>query len=150
MIFTDRLDTDILIHAPLPRVWEVLTDFPRWSDWNPIIRTISGPLRLGATLTTRMHPQNGRPMTFRPRIVALKPGRSFAWQGRLFVPGLFDGRHCFSLTDEGGATRLHHAESFRGLLVPLLPARHFITDFQAVNAALKARIEAAGPIPVNA
>lgn len=150
MTFTDRLETDILIHASLPRVWEVLTDFPRWAEWNPIIRLLSGPLRLGARLTARMHPQGGRPMTFRPQVVALEPGRGFAWQGRLFVPGLFDGRHSFTLTDEGGATRLNHAESFRGLLVPLLPARQFVADFQAVNAALKARVEGARRPPVNA
>ena len=141
MRFTDQIKTDILIHAPLPRVWAVLTDFPRWAEWNPFIRALSGELRPGAPLVARMHPAQGRPMTFRPRIVALTPGRGFAWQGRLFMPGLFDGRHSFALTEEGGATRLQHGETFRGLLVPLVPAQQFERDFHAMNAALKARAE---------
>jgi hypothetical protein len=141
MIFTDRIDTDILIHAPLPRVWDVLTDFARWPEWNPTIRSLSGELRLGAPLVARMHPRNGRPMTFRPKVVALEPGCSFAWRGRLLLPGLFDGRHSFALTAEGTDTRLHHGETFRGLLVPLLPARQFVADFVALNEALKTRVE---------
>ena len=80
-------------------------------------------------------------MTFRPRVVALEPGRSLAWLGRVLVPGLFDGRHSFTLTAEGAATRFQNAESFRGLLVPFLPAAQFVPDFHALNQALKARAE---------
>lgn len=141
MPMTDQITTDILINAPMPRVWEVLTDFPRWTEWNPTIRSLSGELRLGARLIARMHPSQGRPMTFRPRVVALDPGRSFAWQGRLLLPGLFDGRHSFTLTPEGAATRLRHAEHFRGVLVPFVPAARFTADFHALNVALKARVE---------
>ena len=141
MPLTDQITTDILINAAVPQVWQVLTDFPRWAEWNPTIRSLSGELRLGAGLIARIHPSEGRPMTFRPRVVALRPGRSFVWLGRVVVPGLFDGRHSFTLTPEGTATRLQNAESFRGLLVPFLPAAQFIPDFHALNQALKARVE---------
>lgn len=141
MPLTDQITTDILINAPVPRVWQVLTDFPRWAEWNPTIRSLTGDLRLGGRLVARIHPSQGRPMTFRPRIVALTPGHNFAWLGRLGVPGLFDGRHSFTLTPEGTATRLQNAESFRGVLVPFVPAAQFAQDFHALNAALKARVE---------
>ena len=61
------------------------------------------------------------------------------------IRGLFDGHHVFELVGDGSATHLVHREEFTGILVPLLMPliRRVTTEgFEAMNAALKARVQA--------
>src|SRR5215469_12722668 len=106
------------IAATPERVWAVLADLAAYPEWNPFIRSASGELAKGARLTLRLVPPGGRPMTFRPTVLAVQPGELLRWIGRLIVPGIFDGTHQFTLEDLGGTTHLTQSETFRGLLVP--------------------------------
>lgn len=137
----DRLDTAIDIAASPADVWRVLTDFAAYAAWNPFIRQAEGLARAGTRLSATMHPAGRKPMTFRPVITRADPGKALIWRGSLPIPGLFDGEHVFLLTATASGTRLDHSEAFRGLLVPFLKAEGFRTDFEAMNAALKARVE---------
>lgn len=140
-----RIATEIEIAAPADRVWAVLTDFSGYPRWNPFIRSVAGTLQEGATLTVHIQPPGAKAMRFRPRVLAVQPCRELRWKGRLLVPGLFDGEHQFWLqpTGAGGAV-LHHAETFSGVLVPLL--RRALDGatrqgFIAMNQALKQEAE---------
>ena len=90
-------------------------------------------------------------MTFKPRVTAVQPGRYLEWLGIMGIPGLFDGRHSFTLTPirEGG-TRLVQAEVFSGAFVPFTGKLLQKTEagFKAMNAALLTRLELAG-VPGN-
>ena len=121
----------------------MLADTTRWADWNPFIRSLAGRLEPGARLTARMHPAGRRPMTFRPVVTVAEPGRELRWQGRVFLPHVFDGEHHVTLDPAPAGTRLRHGERFAGLLVPLVDVAGFTQDFNAMNAALQARCEAA-------
>jgi hypothetical protein len=141
---TRTLETEIVIAAPPAAVWAVLTDGAGFAAWNPFIREMSGPVRPGARLTVSVHPAGGRAMTFRPRVLVADSGRELRWLGRLILPGLFDGEHSFRLVPLKGATRLIHAETFRGALVWLIDTDRFRADFTAMNEALKRRVEGQG------
>ena len=139
-----RIETQIAIAAPPERVWAILTDFPAHASWNPFITSISGEPRQGGRLAIRVEPPGGRGMNFRPRLLAVEPGRELRWLGRLFVPGLFDGEHYFLLEPAAGGTRLTHGEKFSGLLVAMMGRSGFDPierGFEAMNQALKARAE---------
>lgn len=143
------ITTEILIDAPPARVWAVLADFAAYGTWNPFMPEIAGPLEPGARLRVRIVPLGSRGMTFRPRLQAVEPERELRWLGHLLLPGLFDGEHRFRLEplDGGARTRFRHGETFSGLLVPLIfGARAQASTragFEAMNAALKRRAEAA-------
>jgi hypothetical protein len=143
-MFRRRIVSEIRIEAPAERVWAILTDFAATPQWNPFIREISGDLAEGGRLAIRVVPPGGRGMRFRPRIVALRPGRELRWRGRLLLPGLFDGEHYFLLAPDGERTTLVHGEDFSGLLVGILGGALDATEkgFQAMNVALKTRAEA--------
>ena len=136
------------IEAPAERVWQILTDFARYPDWNPFIRRIHGePLRR-AELDVLIQPDGAKPVRFRPRIVTFRPPKELRWLGRLPLPGLFDGEHRFVVERLGQSrSRLIHEERFRGLLVPFLrrnlegPVRR---GFEAMNLALKQLAEGHG------
>jgi hypothetical protein len=144
-----HLSTEIRLDAPPETVWRVLTDFAAYPDWNPFVTSLAGDLRLGARLTARIVLPGTRGMTLRPTVVALEPPARLAWLGHLFVPGLFSGRHSFTLEPlPDGGTRLLHEERFSGVLVPLVwPGMATATraGFVSFNEALKARVEAGKP-----
>jgi len=138
-----RIETAIDIAAPPRAVWDVLVDFAAYPDWNPFIRRLQGEARVGARLEVTVQPPGGKPMTFRPTVLAAEPARELRWLGRVLMPGLFDGEHGFRLEPTAGGCRLHHGETFGGLLVPLFGKMLDDTErgFAALNAALKERVE---------
>ena len=139
-----RIETAIDIAAPPQAVWDVLVDFAAYPDWNPFIRRLQGEARVGARLEVTVQPPGGsRAMTFKPTVLAAEPGRELRWLGRVLLPGLFDGEHGFRLERTAGGCRLHHGETFRGVLVPLFVRMLENTEqgFGACNEALKQRVE---------
>jgi hypothetical protein len=142
---TRHIDTEILIQASPERVWQMLTDFPAYPEWNPFIVSLQGRPEWGQRLAVKVRTGEGREHVFEPVVLQATPPTRLRWLGRFGVPGLFDGQHDFALEAQAGATRLRHQESFRGYLVPFLwksvePATR--AGFEAMNRALKVRAEA--------
>ncbi len=142
-----ELRTEIDIEAPAERVWQILTDFTSYPEWNPFVRRISGEAQEGAQLEVYLQASGARGMTFRPTVLKAEPSREFRWRGKLFIQGLFDGEHVFEIEQLAeNRVRFVQRESFRGLLTPML-LRMLENDtrrgFEEMNAALKSRAEAA-------
>jgi hypothetical protein len=142
-----ELRSEIEIAAPAGRVWQVLTDFAAFPQWNPFIRKARGALREGERIEIMMQPSGAGGMTFHPTVLTVEAERELRWIGHLFVPGLFDGEHIFSIEPRGtGRVLFIQREIFTGLLVPLL-ARMLDTStrhgFDEMNKALKVRAEQA-------
>jgi hypothetical protein len=140
-----ELQTSIAIDATPERVWEILTDFDSYPDWNPFIRSTRGKAEAGAKLENRLEPHGGRAMMFKPTVLVAEPVRELRWLGRLLLPGVFDGEHIFRIEPlERGRTRFVQAERFSGVLVPLFGKNLERTrrGFEAMNEALKQRAEA--------
>jgi hypothetical protein len=149
------LHTQIDIDAPAERVWDTLTNIADYSIWNRFIPHLVGTLAPGERLEVRIEPPGGAAMTFRPTVLAVQPARELRWLGRFLIPGLFDGEHQFEIHPLGpGRVRFVQQERFTGVLVPLFARNldnHTLRGFNAMNAALKARAEAAvGNQPVVA
>jgi hypothetical protein len=144
-----ELHSEIAIEATPQRVWEVLTDFETYPEWNPFIPCISGPGTVGSRLDMQMQQPGGRRMDLHPTVLAAAPARELRWLGQLGVPGLFDGEHGFRIESMGtNRVRFIQDERFSGLLAPLV--LHFIgrstrQGFEAMNVALKARAEMPSP-----
>jgi hypothetical protein len=143
-----ELTTHVEIDAPPERVWDVLTDFDRYDEWNPFMR-IAGRANEGAHLHVELVPPGARTARFRPSVTRSDPDRELRWQGHLWTRGLFDGEHRFVLEplDDGTRTSLTHAESVSGALTPII--WRLVGDatergFEAMNAALKQRVESIG------
>ena len=139
------IDTRIDIDAEPEAVWATLVDFERYPEWNPFITSIEGELRVGGRLRVRLVPPGGRGMVMRPVVQTVEARLRVGWLGHLLVPHVFDGAHEFVIEARGpGASTFVQRERFGGLLVPLvgrvLDRTH--QGFEAMNAALKARVEA--------
>ncbi len=140
------IQTEIIINAPLARVWSVLTDFAQYPQWNPFIREIAGEPREGGALRVTLGPPDGKTMTFKPRVTIFRPEQEFAWLGTLGFAWVFGGEHFFRLSaTPDGSTRFVQGEKFGGALMPLL-WKNLDSDtkggFEAMNQAIKQRAEA--------
>ncbi len=139
-----ELRTEIDIAAPPARVWEVLTDFSSYHEWNPFITSIAGKLAVGEELAITVSPPESGEMSFRPTLVRCEEPRELRWLGKLWIRGLFDGEHFFQCTEaDAGHTRFVHGENFNGLLVKLVGKRltNVARGFVYMNLALKRRVE---------
>lgn len=136
---------DIEIDAPVEEVWGALTDFDAYSDWNPFIVSAEGEPRVDAQLTNVLA-GGGSTRTFTPTVLVADEERELRWIGRFGVPGIVDGEHYFLLEEIGnGRTRLVQGETFTGALVPFAGGSLDVKDnFEAMNTALKERVEVAG------
>ena len=139
----NRTETSIDIGAPPEAAWAVLTDVDAYHGWNPCT-SIDGRPVAGERVSVHQTPPGRRTTTFTPEIL-VADGRELRWRGTLFVNGLYDGEHSFTLTERpDGTTRPAHAESFSGPLVG--PINRWLGDsaergFEGMNRALKARVE---------
>lgn len=146
IVFAPRAEvvTQVEIDATPGEVWSVLADPAGYGEWNPFLIAMKGEIAEGAKLTNTMKPAGGNEMTFSPTVLKVTPGRELRWLGRVLLPRIFDGEHYFLLEERDGRTHLVHGESFHGIGLWFIDVSKFRADFEAMNAALKARVEAGG------
>ncbi|HVI77210.1 MAG TPA: SRPBCC domain-containing protein [Candidatus Acidoferrum sp.] len=70
-----RLHSQIDIDASAECVWDILTDFASYPQWNPFIRRIGGELKVGERLEVRLEPPDSRGITLRPKVLRAEPNR---------------------------------------------------------------------------
>ncbi|MCA9599492.1 MAG: SRPBCC domain-containing protein [Myxococcales bacterium] len=138
-----EIRTEVEIAAPIDRVWDVLTDFSRYGDWNPFMNSVEGALEEGERLRVVLTTADGSEWTVRPRLLRVVQNAELRWQTRMFFRGLFDGEHYFTLAEKNGGTLLVQAETFTGLLLGAMSRT--VTErargFVGMNQALKKRVE---------
>jgi len=92
------IQTDIIIIATEKEVWEVLTDFKSYPDWNPFMKSISGDLKEGEILTVEiLYDGDKKPSKYKPKLQSIHDKQHLSWFGKLPIPGLFEGRHIFEI-----------------------------------------------------
>ncbi len=139
------LHAAIAIDAPAERVWQVVSDFARYPEWNPFIVRAAGVPRVGERLDVTIVAPGVKPATFRPRVLDVEPGRLIRWKGEFKLPGLFDGRHALivdPLDDERSRFTTH--EDVSGILLPFLGSVMAASQqgFELMARAVKERAEA--------
>ena len=140
-----EIKTEIQINATPERVWAILTDFDAYPTWNPFIKSLTGEVKVGNTITARIEPPKAKGMTFKPKVLVFEANQEFRWLGHLLIPGLFDGEHKFQLIDNGnGTTTFIQSEKFKGILVPLFKKMldiNTVNGFNEMNQKLKEIVE---------
>ena len=137
--------SEIDIQAPAERVWQVLTDFARYPEWNPFIRRINGEPKEGARLRVYIEPPGAKGRTYRPKVLKAEPKHELRWLGRPLIPGLFDCDHIFTIGHIGSErVRFVQREIVSGVLVASYAhdlEMKMRLGFEQMNQALKTRAE---------
>ncbi len=139
-----QVRTAIDIDAPAPQVWQVLTDFRKYPEWNPYHVSVKGKPVSGAQLALEIHRPDGKTIEIDPHILELDVNRELTWGGG--IRGIFFGRHVMRLEPlSANRVRFIHNEDFDGIAVGFadLPVEVLTAGYENMNRALKARVEQA-------
>ncbi len=140
------LRTEIEIDAGRHVVWDVLTDFAAYPDWNPFLIRVETRAVPGTPVALRVKIRE-RILDLDARILVALPERELRWAGPLSAVQalLFRGEHYFVIEDRGpDRVRFVHGENFTGATVPLVGwwlRRNLLPAYVAFNQAIKQRAE---------
>lgn len=126
-------------------MWAVLTDFPRYGEWNPSLPSISGDLRPGAEVSLTLG-MPGRPSPkVKARFSQVEPLERLTWDGHAGADWLFAGHREFVIEQQpDGQVLFTHIEGVSGALFPVfrvVMGGAIQMSHDAFNQALKARCE---------
>lgn len=134
------------IEAPIERVWEVLTDFGRYGEWNPFTTRVETDTEVGSPvdLYVTLGPLK---LWQRERIEVVDPPRLLVWSNRMGHSALLSARREQRL-EALSATRCRYltTDAFTGLLTPVVVLFFgwlVRNGFNTMAAALKERAEGA-------
>ena len=109
-----RSGREIEIDTPPQVVWEVLTRFENWPNWNPDVKSMSfpGPLAPGTEFRWKAGPG-----TIVSTLERVEAPRYISWCGRTLT---IDAYHEWWLEPRDGGTHIRTEETFSGLLAKIL------------------------------
>lgn len=138
------IQTEIEIDAPVEKVWGILTDFEKFSLWNPFVTRVEGKPGEGETIKIDVQIPDGKMQKFTPVILKAEPNKELRWAGTV-PPNLFRGEHFYILESlSENKTRFIHGEHFSGLLVRLIwfiQGEKIKKGYKLMNESLKKRAE---------
>ncbi|MHA3080406.1 SRPBCC domain-containing protein [Acinetobacter sp. ANC 5502] len=140
-----RIETKIVINQPIDHVWQLFTCASSYPEWNTLFSFDKFPTHVGQRIIVDLYDENKNvKFQMQPEVKELKE-YYLEWEGKLYINGLFNGRHQFVFTKiDANKTQLIQAEDFNGLLVPIL--NYFVIQptqlsFKRMNESFKEYIE---------
>ncbi|WP_417068979.1 SRPBCC family protein [Niveibacterium terrae] len=142
--------SELVVSASRQRIWEVLTDFPAYPDWNPLLREVHGEAERGRSLNVRLAGFGHRGRNLWPDVRSANRGRELCLALTILPAGLLDANwRVVLIREEGGQCRIAQRIRCSGWLsrwyAPRL-ARTLTPALAAMNEALRRRAEADQPI----
>ena len=113
---------DVDIQAPKAVVWEVLTDFAKYPEWNEFVVGCESSLKPGEPID--LHVQLGRkPQLQREWVTACAPGESFSYRMKPVPLGALSSARSHHLEARGDEHTVYRSRfELKGWLAPLVKA----------------------------
>jgi hypothetical protein len=143
-----EIRSELEIAAPAAEVWGILTDFPRYQEWNPFITEIESEGVVGGALRLLLSLPQGRDYRLKATLLRIEEDYELRWRAHLLFPGLFDGEHFLRLIAvDPQRTRFVQGENFSGMLLRFSgrTLTQVARGFDYMNEALKRRAEVNSP-----
>ena len=146
------VERTIDIDAPPEHVFTILTDVERWTDWDPVVKTVKAHAGRSLQVGDRFF-QDPAGYECEALVLDVVPGRAVRWRGTAPDGGGIVGVHSYRLVPlEGGGTRVINREEFSKWYLRLVGwASDFGVggQFERTLAALKQHAEATHAAPVQ-
>ena len=131
-----------VIEAPREVVWNILTDFGSYSDWNPYMTAVSGAQRVGESLDIRLVTPGHDPRDISATIYVLRPPRKLRWQARTLAPGVRDLEYEIIVAPLGpNRAQVLQRARYEGLLAVFVDQRATTDCLERMADALERRAE---------
>lgn len=149
-----RIEQTLDVDASPAVVWQVITDLPRYGEWNPFVVDCRSSLVVGDPIVMRVHVFAAFAQTQRETILEHTPGARLCYGIAGSALGSLMSRRCHeveALAD--GRTRYRSRFALRGWVAPVvagLLGGRLERGFAGMSAALAARAASIGPGTVRA
>ena len=143
-----EIRSELEIAAPAAEVWGILTDFPRYQEWNPFITEFKSDGVVGNPLRLLLSLPEGRDYRIKATLLRNDADYELRFRAHLLLPGLFDGEHFLRVQAvDPRRTRFVQGENFSGALLRFSgrTLTKVARGFDYMNEALKRRAEANSP-----
>ena len=139
------LTSKIVINSTPQAVWDILTHFKNYPQWNPILRKIVGELSIGNKLEIHLTTVGGKSRIYHPKITKIIPNQELRWTGKFLISQIFSGERIF-LIEQVSHDKINfiNKEIFSGIGIKLAPQKmedDILKSFQKMNEALKKTVE---------
>ncbi len=139
-----EIRTEIIINTSKEEVWSILTNFRKYPEWNPFIRSLEGQAVKDTRLMATLQLKDRKPMVFKSVVTVSEEKKKFEWLGTTPF-NVVNGRHYFILEEiSKKQVKFVHGEQFTGILArPFHKRLAWPTQkgFVEMNKALKNRAE---------
>lgn len=117
------IDESVEIDAPADVVWQVLTDFDSYGEWNPFVSRCHSTLEPGDPIDMRVRLVGSKPFPQREYIRNHTPGVEFGYRMKPVPGGLLHSLRTHTVTPlDGGRCRYRSHFELAGRLQPVVTA----------------------------
>lgn len=137
-----HISTDIIINAPVEKVWEVISDLENWNKWTILVLSAQGVIAKDASIIIEFANPEGGGITFQRTIFHFEKGKAFGWTGDAFA-GLKDF-HVYELEAlADGTTKFIQSDGLHGADVPGIETieQQMMEGYKIFNQQLKDFVE---------
>ena len=132
------------VQAPAEIVWEVVSDFSTWHEWNPLYRKAEGQMKIGTALTLEQHLPDQPAQVIAPIVQDWVPYEQLHWRSSR-MGGFVTAIRYLEIENMGpeNAT-FSNGELFMGLLLRFVSReerRRLKAAFAAMGEAVRDRSE---------
>ena len=132
------------VQAPAEILWEVISDFETWSDWNPVHPRIDAALRIGTPVKVELVIEGAEPALIEAVVQDWVPYEQLHWR-RQRMRGLITTIRYLEIENMGPANAtFSNGELFMGPLVRLVSRderRRLRAAYTRMGESVKARAE---------
>jgi hypothetical protein len=139
------LNHDLEVKAPAALVWEVITDFAHYRDWNPFVVECRSTLEPGEPIDMQVM-LTDKPQDVHEVVVECVPGRRFAYRMKPIPLGALSSLRSHDIASRGAGSSTYRSHfELNGWLAPVVLAlyrKNLERAFGSMSAAIQQRAEA--------
>ena len=139
MIGKKSVHSELIINAPVEKVWQVLTDTGKYPEWNPTMKLLEGEMKEGNTLKYQFT-QDAENISEIPAQVKKVIPNQLLNQGD-GLPFVITYNHKYILEPIDHGTKITIHEDYDGIYVPFWNPQPVEAAYARLNKALKERVE---------
>ncbi len=138
-----HIEQTLDVEAPPDVVWQVITDLPRYREWNPFVVACRSSLVVGDPIVMRVHVFAAFAQTQRETVLEHVPGERLCYGIPRAALGSLVSRRCHEVEAlDDGRTRYRSRFALSGWMAPVVDAllgRRLARGFAGMSAAVAAR-----------
>lgn len=131
--------SELIIDESSEKVWEVLTDFEKYPEWNPTMKLVKGEVKENNKVVYQFTQDEQNQYDITAKVVKIIPNELLNQNGG--IPLVLTYNHRYILEPQGNKTKVTIHEDYGGIGVNFWSPKKVEQAYKRLNSALKKRVE---------